>query len=155
MLVFEDRVRPESRLLMKRLQDLGIAPIIMLTGDAPETAHAVAAEIGIGDVRSRLHPEDKVESVRELAARQTVMMVGDGINDAPALAAANVGVAMGSFGAGIATDAADIVITVENVERVADVIQIGRRMVRIARQGILFGIGASVVLMVAAAFGLF
>ena len=155
MLVFEDRIRPESQLLMKRLQALGIEPIIMLTGDAPETANAVAAVIGIHDVRSRLHPEDKVESVRELSARHTVMMVGDGINDAPALAAANVGVAMGSFGAGIATDAADIVITVENVERVADVIQIGRRMVRIAKQGIFFGIGASVVLMAAAAFGLF
>ena len=155
MLVFEDRIRSESLHLMGSLKELGIGRVVMLTGDAPETAKAVASQIGIGEVRARLHPEDKVESVRELAAGQTVMMVGDGINDAPALAAADVGVAMGSFGAGIATDAADIVITVENVERVADVIQIGRRMVRIAKQGILFGIGASFVLMGAAAFGLF
>ncbi len=125
----------------------------MLTGDAPETAHTVAARIGIPEVRARMQPEEKLQAVRELGRNGTVMMVGDGINDAPALAAADVGVAMGGFGAGIATDAADIVITVENVERVADAIEIGRSMVRVARMGILFGIGASLLLMVFACLG--
>jgi len=91
--------------------------------------------------------------VKELAASGKVMMVGDGINDAPALSASSVGVALGGHGAGIATDAADVVITVDNVARVADLIAIGRRMVRVARQGILFGMGASLVLMAFAVTG--
>ncbi len=153
MLVFEDQVRPESPRVMERLQRMGITRLVMLTGDTPETAQAVASEVGIQDVRARMQPEEKLAAVRALAAGGAVMMVGDGINDAPALATAAVGVAMGGYGAGIATDAADVVITVENVERVADTIDLGRRMVGVARQGILLGIGASVVLMGFASFG--
>jgi len=155
VVVFEDRMRPESPRLVERLKALGIRRIVMLTGDAPDTAASVAATLGIEDVRARMQPEDKVAVIRDLAARGRVMMVGDGINDAPALASAHVGVAMGGYGAGIATDAADVVITVENVERVADSIEVGRRMVAVARQGILFGIGASMVLMVLAGLGWF
>ncbi len=155
LLIFEDRVRTEAAALLHRLDRIGIKRTVMLTGDAPETANAVAAQIGIRDVRSRLHPDDKVTAITELSQSGHVMMVGDGINDAPALATAHVGVAMGGYGAGIATDAADMVITVENVERVADAIDIGRRMVRVAKQGILFGIGASFILMILATFGLF
>jgi P-type E1-E2 ATPase len=139
--------------MMRRLREAGITRIVMLTGDAPETARAVAARIGIPDVRSRLQPEEKLAAIREMAAHGPVMMVGDGINDAPALATAHVGVAMGGYGAGIATDAADVVITVENVERVADTVQLGRRMVGVARQGIFFGMGASLGLMFLASLG--
>lgn len=153
MLVFEDRVRPEAPRLICRLRQIGIQRIVMLTGDAPETAAAVAARVGIDDTRARLQPEDKVEAVRALSEEGPVMMVGDGINDAPALATARVGVAMGGYGAGIATDAADIVITVENVERVADTIELGRRMVGVAREGIFLGIGASGLLMIVASLG--
>ncbi len=150
---FADRLRPEAPALMRRLQALGIRRTVMLTGDAPETARAVAGQLGIAEARARLQPEEKVAAVRELARESAVMMVGDGINDAPALATSSVGVAMGGYGAGIATDAADVVITVENVARVADAIEIGRRMVGVARQGILFGIGASVGLMLLASLG--
>lgn len=153
LLVFSDQLRPEAPQLMRRLADLGLKRVLMLTGDAAETARGVAQTVGIAEFRARLQPEEKLEIVRALDAEAPAMMVGDGINDAPALAAATVGVAMGHFGAGIATDAADVVITVENVERVADVIAIGRRMVRVAKQGIFFGMGASVVLMVLAALG--
>jgi heavy metal translocating P-type ATPase len=153
LLVFADRVRPEAATMMHRLQKLGILRTVMLTGDAPETADAVAAQVGIPDVRARMHPEDKLAAIQSLSTAGSVMMVGDGINDAPALATAAVGVAMGGYGAGIATDAADVVITVENVDRVADMIEIGRRMVSVARQGILFGIGASVGLMLLASAG--
>jgi len=153
MLLFEDKLRPEAPQVLERLHRLGIARLLMLTGDTPETALAVAAKVGIEEVRARLHPEDKLAAIREIMADGPVMMVGDGINDAPALAAASVGVAMGGYGAGIATDAADVVITVENMERVADTISIGRRMVGVARQGILFGIGASIFLMLLASLG--
>ena len=153
-LIFEDRVRPEAASTLARLRQMGIARVAMLTGDAPETARAVAVQVGIEEVRARMQPEEKLEAVKSLARGGVVMMVGDGINDAPALATADVGVAMGGYGAGIATDAADIVITVENVERVADTIELGRRMIAVAKQGIVFGIGASLVLMVCASFGL-
>ncbi len=153
MLIFEDRVRDESPNLIRRLKAMGISRLTMLTGDAPETAQAVAKQIGIEDVRFRLQPEDKLKAVEAMAREGGVMMVGDGINDAPALAKATVGVAMGGYGAGIATDAADIVITVENVERVADIVRIGRRMVTVARQGIFLGIGVSILLMALASTG--
>jgi heavy metal translocating P-type ATPase len=153
MLVFADRLRPEAPRLMERLRTLGIRRVVMLTGDSPETAQAIAAQLGIEDVRARLHPEDKLEAIRALGTDTPVMMVGDGINDAPALATASVGVAMGGYGAGIATDAADVVITIEDVERVADTVELGRRMIGVARQGIFLGIGASSLLMVLASLG--
>jgi heavy metal translocating P-type ATPase len=152
-LIFEDRVRPEAAQTLERLRHMNLGSVTMLTGDAPETAHAVADKVGIQDVLAQMQPEDKLATVRRLSQSNVVMMVGDGINDAPALATAQVGVAMGNCGAGIATDAADIVITVENLERVADVIALGREMVTVAKQGILFGIGASLLLMVCASLG--
>jgi heavy metal translocating P-type ATPase len=153
IIVFEDLLRPEAAGLIHRLEGLSIRRTIMLTGDAPEAANAIGSRLGLTEVRARLDPQAKLATVAELGRTQSVMMVGDGINDAPALATASVGVAMGGHGAGIATDAADMVITVDNVERVADAIELGRNMVKVARQGILFGIGASIGLMAAASLG--
>lgn len=153
LLIFEDRIRPEAETTIQRLRRMGIERIAMLTGDGWEAARAVGSRVGITDVRAHLQPEQKLAAIRVLAESGPVMMVGDGINDAPALATAAVGVAMGGYGAGIATDAADVVITVENVERVADVIAIGRQMTRVARQGIYFGLGASLLLMALASLG--
>jgi heavy metal translocating P-type ATPase len=154
VIVFSDKVRPEARNLRQRLEKLGVLRTVMLTGDNLVAAQRIADQVGISEVRANLLPEDKVKAIAELKRGETrVMMVGDGINDAPALATATVGVALGGHGAGISTDAADIVLMVDNVERVADVINIGRTMVRVAKQGIFFGIGASVVCMVVAAFG--
>jgi len=153
MLIFQDRLRREAPSVVRRLRELGISQLVMLTGDVEETATAIARQTGITDVAARLHPEDKLDRIKKLSQSHSVMMVGDGINDAPALSASTVGVAMGGQGAGIATDAADVVVTVDNIERIADVIVIGRRMLAVARQGILFGIGASLIMMVFAAAG--
>ena len=150
---FRDELRPEAPNLVRRLREEGIERQVMMTGDAPAVAEAIASQAGVGEVHARLLPEEKLALLGELEAAAPTMMVGDGINDAPALAAADVGVAMGGHGAGIATDAADVVITVENVERVADVVAIGKRMVHVARQGILGGMGASIVLMLIASAG--
>lgn len=152
--VFSDQVRPEARTLRQRLQSLGVRRTVMLTGDNLVAAERIAALVGVSEVRANLLPEGKVAVIEELKRGDTrVMMVGDGINDAPALATATVGVALGGHGAGISADAADIVLMVDNVERVADVISIGRKMVSVAKQGIFFGIGASIVFMIVAAFG--
>jgi heavy metal translocating P-type ATPase len=154
LLVFADTLRPESPALIARLRTLGIGRILLLTGDTPEAARGIGDALGIDTVHARLQPEEKLALLDGLKRDgHTVLMVGDGINDAPALAAASVSIALGDHGAGIATDAADLVITVENVERVADAIGIGRRMVSVARQGILGGMLVSGVLMIVASLG--
>jgi P-type E1-E2 ATPase len=126
----------------------------MLTGDREAPAEAIAAQAGIRVVRANLLPSDKVAAVRELAARHgTVVMVGDGINDAPALAAATVGVAMGAHGTAVSAEAADVVLLVDDIARVGDAMVISRRMRRIALQSIGVGLGVSFVLMMVASLG--
>ncbi|HYT83801.1 MAG TPA: HAD-IC family P-type ATPase, partial [Gemmatimonadales bacterium] len=118
-------------------------------------AEMIAGQAGIRTVRANLLPADKVAAVRELKRGYgTVVMVGDGINDAPALAAATVGVAMGEHGTAVSAEAADIVLLVDDISRVGDAMAISRRMRRIALQSIGAGLGASFALMVVASFGL-
>lgn len=124
----------------------------MLTGDAEPTALHVAAAIGVDDVRAGLLPADKVSAVVGLQDRP-VMMVGDGVNDAPVLAAADVGVAMGAKGATAASESADVVIMLDDLGRVASAVAIAQRTVRVALESIWMGIVLSVGLMVVAAFG--
>ena len=152
---FADRMRAEVPELMRRLAGLGITETVMLSGDRAEAAEAMARQAGIRRVRADLLPAGKVEAIGELRRTHApVMMVGDGINDAPALAAASVGVAMGAHGPAAAAEAADIVVLVDDVSRVADAIEISRRTRRIAVQSIGVGLGVSAVLMVVASFGL-
>lgn len=125
---------------------------MMLTGDAAETAQHVADELGITRVRAECLPADKVAEVGRITDRP-VIMVGDGVNDAPVLAAANVGIAMGAKGATAASESADAVILDDDISRVAFAVTVGRDTVRIALQSIWLGIAISVVLMVIAAFG--
>ena len=126
----------------------------MLTGDDAATAQAIAAQAGISTVRADLLPADKVDAVRALSGRHaTVVMVGDGINDAPALATATVGVALGAHGTAVSAEAADVVITVDDVGWVADAVEIGQRTLRIALQSIWVGLGVSGAMMVVAALG--
>ncbi len=148
-----DIVRPEAPDMLARLDALGIRHTLMLTGDARETAEHVAAALGIGEVQAECLPADKVAAIQHLDERP-VVMVGDGVNDAPVLAAAEVGVAMGAKGATAASESADVVVLVDDISRVADAITIGRRTVRVALQSIWIGIGVSVALMIVASFGL-
>ncbi len=156
VMVMSDRVRADAHELMRRLRAIGIAHVAMLSGDDEQVAQAVAGQLAMDRVYARQSPEDKlaiVERMRRDPRLAPVVMVGDGINDAPALAMADVGIAMGSAGATVSSETADAVITVDRVDRVADAIAIGRRTVRIARQSVLFGIGLSICGMGLAAAG--
>ena len=122
----------------------------MLTGDNDRTARSIALEIGIDQVYSELLPEHKVDVIRSLQRQyQTVAMVGDGINDAPALAQASVGIAMGTAGSDVALDTADIVLMADRLERLVTAIRLGRRSQRIVKQNIVFALSFIVLLLVA------
>jgi heavy metal translocating P-type ATPase len=151
---FADRLRPEVPELMRRLEALGIEETVMLTGDRRSSALPMAEAAGIRNVRSDLLPADKVEALGELRRRYgSVVMVGDGINDAPALAASTVGIALGAHAPAAAAEAADVVLLVDDVSRVADAIEISRRTRRVALQSIGVGLGVSGLLMLIAASG--
>jgi Zn2+/Cd2+-exporting ATPase len=145
-----DTVRPEAKSTIARLKQLGIHEIAMLTGDNERTARSIAREIGIDQVYSELLPENKVDVVRSLQRRyQTVAMVGDGINDAPALAQASVGIAMGTAGSDVALDTADIVLMADRLERLVAAIRLGRRSQRVVKQNIAFALSFIVLLLIA------
>jgi P-type E1-E2 ATPase len=126
-------------------------------GDGAAAGARVGRTLGVDRVYPELGPDEKVEVVRSMQDRpglRAVVMVGDGVNDAPALAAADVGIAMGTVGATVSSETADAVIVVDRVDRVAEAVRIGRRSLRIARQSVLVGMGLSLAAMGCAAFGL-
>lgn len=152
--LYSDRLRPGVPEMIDRLPTLGVEHVVLLTGDNAANAAETAREAHIPEFEGDLLPEGKVERIRESRKRYgPTVMVGDGINDAAALASASVGVAMGAHGTGISVEAADLVLLVDDVTRVADGIELGQRMVRIARQGIVVGLCASLILMAIAAGG--
>jgi P-type E1-E2 ATPase len=151
-IVLRDEMRTEAPTTLRRLRAMGAAHVVMLTGDAEDTARRVAEKAGIDEVQASLLPAEKVAAVALLAPRP-VVMVGDGINDAPVLAAADVGIAMGARGATAASQSADVVILVDTLDRVADIVAISQRTLRIAYQSIGLGIGLSVALMIIATTG--
>ncbi|WP_245199926.1 MULTISPECIES: heavy metal translocating P-type ATPase [Micrococcaceae] len=151
-LVMSDPLRAEARRTLAELTALGVTETVMLTGDALATAQHIAAEVGLTDVRAECLPPDKVEAVKSLPLRP-VMMVGDGVNDAPVLAVADVGIAMGARGSTAAGESADVVIILDDLSKAAHAVRIGQRTVRVAMQSIWIGIVLSVGLMVAAAAG--
>lgn len=153
-LVLSDKIRPEAPVLMNELCKLGVKEIAMLTGDGKNNAEVIARQAGIHRVEAELLPEEKVAIVRDVKEKyRSVLMVGDGINDAPALATATVGIAMGASGTAVSAEAADIVLLVDDLSKVGEAIAIGKRMLYIAKQSILIGIGLSFCLMVVASFG--
>lgn len=151
---FSDAIRPETAFLFRSLAESGIRKTVMLTGDKEIVARHIAEKAGIGEYRSECLPEDKLQEIMKLKKNYSpVIMVGDGINDAPALVAADMGIALGSRGSTAASEAADVIITVDTIERVLEARLIGKKVLSIARQSIFIGIGLSIVLMVLAAFG--
>jgi heavy metal translocating P-type ATPase len=156
VIVMADRLREDARDLSRRLRSAGVRRVAMVTGDHRSVADRIAAETGLDRVYAEQSPEEKLEVVRTMRADPElapVVMVGDGVNDAPALAIADVGIAMSGPGATVSSETADAVITVDRIDRVATAVTIGRRALGIARQSVVFGIGLSTIAMGFAAFG--
>lgn len=146
LIAIRDEIRPEAKEAVAELGKMGIK-IVMLTGDNDITAQAVAGSLGISDVRANLKPENKIAAIKELKKRYgAVVMVGDGINDAPALAEATVGMAMGAAGTDAAIEAADAALMADDLMKVVDVIRLGKKTRRISFQNIVFSISLLVVL---------
>jgi P-type E1-E2 ATPase len=155
-IVMGDHLRPDAPELVADLRAAGVRHVALVTGDRAETAAEVGRLVGVDHVHAEQSPEQKLDVVRAVRARpelRAVVMVGDGINDAPALALADVGIAIGAAGATVASDTADAVIVDDDVARVARAVRIGRRSLAIARQSVLAGIGLSLLAMVFAGLG--
>jgi len=152
--VFSDIVRPETKDMFSLIKKHSISKIIMLTGDKKMVAENIAKAVGINEYYAELLPEDKAELVKTIQKKYGPMaMVGDGVNDAPAMAVSSVGIAIAEHGATATSEVSDVVIMVNNMHRVHDAIHIAQRTMKIAKQGIFVGIGVSIALMVLALFG--
>jgi heavy metal translocating P-type ATPase len=154
-LVIDDPIRPDTPRVIRSLRRAGITRVIMVTGDHPDVAESVGAALGVDRILSERSPEEKVAAVRSEREEGVVVMVGDGLNDAPALAAADVGVAMGARGATASSEAADVVLVVDRLDRLVDAMAIARRSRRIAGQSVILGMGLAFAFMGAGALGLF
>ncbi len=154
VLILDDPVRPDAARTIRALREGGISRIVMVTGDRAEVAETVGATIGVDHVLSERTPAEKVAAVRVEQRCGRVIMVGDGINDAPALALADVGVAIGTAGAAASAAAADAVLTVDRLDRLGEVVAQARRTRRVALESVLAGMGMSVAAMGVAAVGL-
>ncbi len=153
-LLLDDPVRTDAARTLRELRQAGIRRAVLVTGDRTEIAEMVGAVTGVDDVLAERTPAEKVDAVLVERAHGPTIMVGDGVNDAPALAAADVGVALGARGSTATSETADVVLNVDRLDRLADAIIIARRSFTIARQSAVVGMGLSLVAMVAAAFGL-
>ncbi|THD84762.1 heavy metal translocating P-type ATPase [Aliigemmobacter aestuarii] len=152
-LVMSDPLREGAGDMLDHLRRQGIGRILLATGDRPEVARRVVRGLRLDGIRAGLTPDEKVLLVLSERKNGPVMMVGDGVNDAPALAAADVGVAMGARGAAASAEAADVVLLVDRVDRIAPGVEVARRSRRIALESVVVGIGLSVLGMIAAALG--
>ncbi len=150
-----DKVRPETRDIVRQIHVAGIAHIVMLTGDNRVTAQAVAREVGIDEIHAELSPEEKVNKVDALVARYgLVAMVGDGVNDAPALARANLGIAMGVIGSDAAIETADIALMTDDMSKLPWLVRHSRRTLAIIRQNITFSLSIKAIFVVLTFLGM-
>ena len=156
VIAMADELRPDAVGLVERLRAEGVRQVAMVSGDRRSVAERIGRQLGVDRVYAEQTPEEKLAVVRGIRADRElgpVMMVGDGVNDAPALAIADLGIAMGTAGATVSSETADAVVTVDRVDRVADAVHAGRRALRIARESIIVGMGLSLAAMGVAAFG--
>jgi soluble P-type ATPase len=153
--VIDDPIRPDTPRVIRAMRRAGIKRVVMVTGDHPDVAESVGAALGVDRILSERAPDEKVEAVLAEREEGIVVMVGDGLNDAPALAAADVGVAMGARGATASSEAADVVLAVDRLDRLVDAITIAKRTRRIAVQSVLLGMGLALAFMIGGAFGMF
>ena len=155
-IVIADRLKPNAAKAVQEVKAAGVKKVVMLTGDRQTVAQAVAAELGIDEVRSELMPGDKVAAVEEILAKKQgkVAFVGDGINDAPVLSRADIGIAMGAMGSDAAIEAADVVLMDDDPLKIAKGIKISRKCLRIVKQNIWFAIGTKVLCLALGAVGL-
>jgi len=155
VLELRDRIRPDAKGIVDRLHAQGVKKIVMLTGDNAATAKAVAVEVGIDEVRAELLPEDKVSAIEELVAEYgTVTMIGDGVNDAPAMARAHYGIAMGAVGSDAAIETADIALMTDDIGKIPWLIGHSRRTMFIIKQNIGLSLATKAAFVVATAFGM-
>ena len=157
-ILISDLLKPHAKEAIAALKNAGVTRTVMLTGDTKRVADAVAAELGIHEVCSELLPADKVSKVEELLARKSgkekLAFVGDGINDAPVLSRADIGIAMGALGSDAAIEAADIVLMDDDPLKIAKAIRISRKCIRIVYENIYFAIGIKVICLILGAFGI-
>ncbi len=154
VVLFADRLRIEAPRALRAFRQAGIRRIVMLTGDRADVAESIGLAAGVDEVRAELTPDGKLKAIEQARADGVSLMVGDGINDAPALAAAGVGVALGARGATASSEAAGVVLLVDRLDRVAEAMRIASRTRRIALHGVQAGMGLSVLAMLLAAIGL-
>ena len=157
-IVISDEIKDNSRAAMEALRKAGVRKTVMLTGDARPVAEKVAAEVGLTDYRAELLPADKVscveELLRECSGNERLAFVGDGINDAPVLSRADIGIAMGALGSDAAIEAADVVLMDDDPLKIAKAIRISRKCIGIVKQNIIFALAVKLVCLVLAAFGI-
>lgn len=153
-IVISDRPKPDARDAISGIKALGVERVVMLTGDAPRVAQSVGAELGVDDVRAGLMPADKVTEVEKLLAPdKPLAFVGDGINDAPVLSRADVGIAMGALGSDAAIEAADVVLMDDKPSKIPQAIGIARKTMGIVRQNIVFALGVKGIVLLLGALG--
>ena len=154
-LIISDEIKPDARQAISELRNLGITNLVMLTGDTKEIGEKVAKELALSKVYTGMYPKDKVDKVQQfIEGKQRVAFMGDGINDAPVLTLADVGIAMGGVGSDAAIEAADVIIMDDQPSKLAKAIKIARKTMGIAKQNIIFALGIKVVVLVLGALGI-
>lgn len=154
-ILFEDKIRPESQHVIERLKAQEVQYILMLTGDNEKTAELVAGELGITEVHAGLMPSEKIGILKELPeTHRPMVMVGDGVNDAPALALSDVGIALGASGSTVASESADVVVLRNDLNLVPESIKISRETMKVAKEAVLIGIFICIALMLIASTGI-